>query len=127
MIVCGSLEEEESEAQSISSSSESGELNRDDNEGENSGGKEGSATGNEGECVGLLMYSGNVGDVGDVVGVLRRTKLEMGVYAIRSGSCDAIRRTRRLGLCDSVETDNLRPVQPLGEEGEGEIESARRG
>ena len=96
--VCGLLDDEESDAQSISSSSDSGELNRDDREGENSGGSEGRATGNEGECIDLLTGSGNVGDVGDVVGVLRRTKLEIGVYAMRSGACDAMRRTRRPGL-----------------------------
>ena len=59
-----------------------------------------------------------------MVGVLRRTKLEMGVYAMRSGSCDAILLTRRLGLCGPVDTDNLRPAQTLGEDGEGEFESA---
>lgn len=59
-----------------------------------------------------------------MVGVLRRTKLEIGVYAMRSGSCDAIRLTRRLGLCGPVEIDVLRPAQPLGEDGEGEFESA---
>lgn len=54
VIVCGPLDDE-SDAQSISSSSDSGELDRGDREGENNGGREGSATGSEGECVGLLM------------------------------------------------------------------------
>lgn len=70
----------------ISSSSVSELQYRDVGEAGKTCGRVGIQTGSDGLVDRLFLRWGKVGDVGDVDGVLRRTKVEMGIFAVRSVS-----------------------------------------
>jgi len=79
-------------------------------------------TGNEGLDERFLDSVGKVGDVGDVCGVLRRTNVEIGVWAGRSPS-DSRNFSGRCTALLKLSAEAFRPAT-RGDERRGEVESA---
>lgn len=83
-------------------------------------GSVGMETGREG-LDGRLRRCGNVGEMGDDWGVLRRRKVDMGVLATKSGSRDSFSGRR---LIDRLRVDERRATLRNGDMDRGEVERA---
>jgi len=92
----------------ISSSSESDDGYRDC--GGKTRGTVGMDTGAEEPMERFREWRGNVGDTGEVWGVLRRTNVDMGVFAVRFDS-DSASLSGRLATAFTAMEDDLRPIR----------------